>query len=204
MPMVQPLFRTPVALLSITALLIGCGGSMGRSRGPEVSSPFTEDDSRFFENGVSFVTTPESLVRVWIDQLDDLAVARANGSPVKIGDATMPVFVDAEGRDLQQLIQKFLFGAVAYSQAVDDYLDDVRRSSLLMAAVAGQVQVGEKRNRDGRNGRAGDGTATPGLVTPSSSFLVGSIDPAIVAVAAQEDEENGEHEVGDDAKIQSG
>lgn len=65
---------------------------------------------------------------------------------------------------------------------VSDYLDDVRRSSLLM--VAGQV--GEKRNRAGRNGRAGDGTATPGLVTPSSSFLVGSIDPAIVAVQEEE------------------
>lgn len=83
---------------------------------------------------------------------------------------------------------------------VSDYLDDVRRSSLLMA-VAGQVSVGEKRSRDGRNGRAGDGTATPGLVTPSSSFLVGSIDPAIVAVAAQEDEATN---IGDDAKIQSG
>ena len=85
---------------------------------------------------------------------------------------------------------------------VSDYLDDVRRSSLLMA-VAGQVHAGEKRSRDGRNGRAGDGTATPGLVTPSASFLVGSIDPAIVAVAAQEAKENDEHDVGDDAKIQS-
>ena len=76
---------------------------------------------------------------------------------------------------------------------VSDYLDDVRRSSLLM--VAGQV--GEKRNRAGRNGRASDGTATPGLVTPSSSFLVGSIDPAIVAVQ----EEEGAN-FGDDAIIQ--
>ena len=30
----------------------------------------------------------------------------------------------AEGRDLRQLIQKFLLGAVAFHQAVDDYLDE--------------------------------------------------------------------------------
>lgn len=76
---------------------------------------------------------------------------------------------------------------------VSDYLDDVRRSSLLM--VAGQV--GEKRNRAGR-GRAGDGTATPGLVTPSSSFLVGSIDPAIIAIQKEESAK-----VGGDAGDQS-
>jgi len=63
---------------------------------------------------------------------------------------------------------------------VSAYLDDVRRSSLLM--VVGQGE--EKRNR-----RRIGGTATPGLVTPSSSFLVGSIDPVIVAI--QEEEEKG-------------
>jgi hypothetical protein len=33
-------------------------------------------------------------------------------------------FVTPKGQDLQQLVQKFLLGAVTYSQGADDYLDD--------------------------------------------------------------------------------
>ncbi len=64
---------------------------------------------------------------------------------------------------------------------VSDYLDDVR-SSLLM--VGGQAGAGETRNR-----RRTDGTDTPGLVTPSSSFLVGSIDPTVAAILEEEEKE---------------
>ena len=50
----------------------------------------------------------ESLLLHWIDQLVNLPVG----------------YVDQEGRDYQQLIQKFLLMAVTFSQATDDYLDD--------------------------------------------------------------------------------
>ena len=67
---------------------------------------------------------------------------------------------------------------------VSEYLDDVRRSRLLM--VGGQAGAGKG---DTRNRRRTDGTATPGLVTPSSSFLVGSIEPTIAAILEEEEKE---------------
>lgn len=80
------------------------------------------------------VTTPESLVRHWFGQLDAAAVAWSNGElPLGPDGAPVPaVYVTAEGQDLQQLLQKFLTGAVAFSQGADDYLDDdVAGSGLL-------------------------------------------------------------------------
>ena len=72
------------------------------------------------------VTTPESLVRTWFAQIDDQAVAWAAGSaPLGPDGSPVPaVYVTPEGQDLQQLLEKFLRGALAFSQATDDYLDD--------------------------------------------------------------------------------
>ena len=72
------------------------------------------------------VTTPESLVRHWIDLIDQQAVDRASGDiPLDpSGAALTAVHLTAEGQDLQQLLEKFLRGAVAFSQGADDYLDD--------------------------------------------------------------------------------
>ncbi|MFZ5469677.1 MAG: DUF4856 domain-containing protein [Myxococcota bacterium] len=74
-------------------------------------------------NGAS---SPEALVRTWFTQLDQLAVDRANGI-VPLDPSGAPigaVHVTAEGHDLRELLQKFLDGAVGYSQGADDYLDD--------------------------------------------------------------------------------
>lgn len=70
--------------------------------------------------------TPLQVVRQWFDEVDALAVDRTAGVEVLGPDGTpvSDVFVTADGRDLRQLIQKFITGAVAYSQAADDYLDD--------------------------------------------------------------------------------
>lgn len=58
------------------------------------------------------------------------------------------------------------------------------RSSLLMVGGQAGAGKGETRHR-----RRTDGTATPGLITPSSSFLVGSIDPTCTVAAILEEEE---------------
>jgi hypothetical protein len=55
---------------------------------------------------------PNALIQTWFDQLATLATD---------GDVNTTV-VTAEGLDLQQLVQKFLLGAVTYSQAAEDYL----------------------------------------------------------------------------------
>ncbi|MCP4870096.1 MAG: DUF4856 domain-containing protein [Proteobacteria bacterium] len=72
------------------------------------------------------VTTPESLVRLWTYQIEDQAIAWSTGGyPLDPTGAPVPaVYVTAEGHDLNQLMQKFLLGAIAYSQGTDDYLDD--------------------------------------------------------------------------------
>ena len=72
------------------------------------------------------VTSPESLVRHWFATIDAQAVAWSGGE-IPLGPTGAPVpavTVTADGLDLQQLIEKFLRGSVAYSQGADDYLDD--------------------------------------------------------------------------------
>jgi len=72
------------------------------------------------------VSTPESLVRHWFSQLDGAALAWSAGDyPLgPDGSPTPGIHVTAQGQDLQQLLQKFLTGAVTFSQGTDDYLDD--------------------------------------------------------------------------------
>jgi hypothetical protein len=55
---------------------------------------------------------PELLIQSWFNAIGDLAIDNDD-------DTT---FVSAEGLDYQQLINKFLLGAVTYSQAAEDYL----------------------------------------------------------------------------------
>ncbi len=70
--------------------------------------------------------SPESLVRAFFEELDALAVARADGEPGldPAGAPISEVYITPAGRDLKQLIEKFLLMAVNYSQGTDDYLDN--------------------------------------------------------------------------------
>ncbi|MEM6925651.1 MAG: DUF4856 domain-containing protein [Myxococcota bacterium] len=70
--------------------------------------------------------SPEALIRSWFDAIDALAVDRANGiiPTTPAGTPIAKVFVDAEGRDYQQLIDKLLRVGITFSQGADDYLDD--------------------------------------------------------------------------------
>lgn len=80
------------------------------------------------------VTTPESLVRLWFAELDAAAVDWSNGTRAlgPDGSPVPSVAVTADGRHLGELIEKFLKGAISYSQGTDDYLDDdVEGSGLL-------------------------------------------------------------------------
>jgi hypothetical protein len=86
-----------------------------------------KDWSRDFVGwGAPGSTNPEALVRTWIQQIDDQAVDWAGGdAPLGPDGTPVPaVYVTARGQDLQQLLEKFLRGAVAFSQGADDYLDD--------------------------------------------------------------------------------
>jgi hypothetical protein len=84
---------------------------------------------KVWTDGTSFVgagadMTPETLVDAYFDQLADNAV-NAN---IRLDEATnspiTKVYVNTDGTDLKQLLQKFLLMSITYSQATDDYLDE--------------------------------------------------------------------------------
>lgn len=81
---------------------------------------WNEDTTTFVGWSGLAVNTPEGLVEHFFDLLADRALSQAitpNGKEVASH------YVTADGLDLNQLIQKFLYGAVAFSQGADDYLD---------------------------------------------------------------------------------
>ena len=66
--------------------------------------------------------TPESLLFAFFWTFATQAADGATGSaPI---DGATPLYLTPDGLDLTQLIEKFLLGAVNFSQGTDDYLDD--------------------------------------------------------------------------------
>jgi hypothetical protein len=84
--------------------------------------------------GAKGSTTPEMLVRTLFGMLADNAQTQLDGT-VRLdafGNDITNISLTSDGRDLKQLIQKFLLMSVAFSQGVDDYLDnDVDGKGLL-------------------------------------------------------------------------
>ena len=83
--------------------------------------------------------SPGGLIERWVETLDHLAAERAAGRPqlTPSGSPVSEVYLTQLGLDLRQLLQKFLLGAVAFSQGADDYLDDdLEGSGLLSDNVA--------------------------------------------------------------------
>lgn len=78
--------------------------------------------------GWNGAASPEALVRGWFDTIAENAVTEAGGSnrtaTVDGTTVELSVYHTENGVHLGQMVQKFLLGAVAYSQATDDYLDD--------------------------------------------------------------------------------
>ncbi len=70
--------------------------------------------------------TPQGLVEALFNQLADNAGTHLSGAvrqDVNNNDIDA-VYLNTDGTDLKQLIQKFLLMSVAYSQGTDDYLDE--------------------------------------------------------------------------------
>jgi len=99
---------------------------LGKLAGNDETGQHKDWSTEFQGWGSKGATTPEGLLHIWLEQLDTQAVQFANGE-APIGPTGTPVpavHITPEGQDLNQLIQKFSRMAIAYSQAVDDYLDD--------------------------------------------------------------------------------
>jgi hypothetical protein len=69
--------------------------------------------------------SPEGLIDVFFGQLADNAEEFIAGNTIRYsttGDEISKVYLNTDGTDLKQLIQKLLLVGVTYSQATDDYL----------------------------------------------------------------------------------
>lgn len=69
-----------------------------------------------------------ALVDAWLQGVSANAYAARSGTTRQVSSLgaliDLPPSVDTSGRDYRQLLEKFLLGAVAFSQLADDYLDD--------------------------------------------------------------------------------
>lgn len=86
-------------------------------------------------------TTPENLVDALFGMLADNAEAHLNGAVRQDfqGNPITRVYINEDGKDLKQLIQKFLLMSVAYSQGADDYFgSDTEGKGLLTDNEAAQ------------------------------------------------------------------
>ncbi|NKF49325.1 DUF4856 domain-containing protein [Shewanella sp. WXL01] len=74
--------------------------------------------------GAKGSTTPTGLINTLFDRLADNAVAKINGQVRQdvLGNDITKIYVDEDGVDLAQMIQKFILMSVTYSQSADDYL----------------------------------------------------------------------------------
>lgn len=125
--MVAPLESTDPAPLQTTYLEVSSGKDLkGKLAGNDSVTDHKDWSTQFVGWPQSGVTSPESLVLAWIDQIDAAAVARANGD-IPLDPTGAPIgsiALTADGLDLAQLLEKFLRGGIAFSQGTDDYLDD--------------------------------------------------------------------------------
>ncbi|GLX78849.1 hypothetical protein tinsulaeT_21890 [Thalassotalea insulae] len=74
--------------------------------------------------GTQGTFTPETLVDMFFEQLADNVdyyLTVGNNRVSDTGDTITEFYINTDGTDLKQLIQKFLLMSVAYSQATDDY-----------------------------------------------------------------------------------
>ena len=89
-------------------------------------------DYQVWTDGSSFkgwagAESPEDLVRTWLDDMGAIAFDLfSTGTPAldPWGNAIEEPYITSDGLDYVQLTQKFLLGAVAFSQGADDYLSD--------------------------------------------------------------------------------
>jgi hypothetical protein len=80
------------------------------------------------------IASPQALVESWFDAIATNTVNKAGGTArtSDITDEPLKVYHTQDGLDLKQLVQKFLLGAVTFSQGTDDYLDDATEGKGLL------------------------------------------------------------------------
>lgn len=122
-----PALASSVPLLQTRYSDISSGANLvGKLAGNDAVGQHRDWDVEFVGWEAEGGASPESLLEHWFALLDEAAVARANDAIAQdpFGRDLAYVHTTGNGWDLQQLVDIFLQGAVAFSQGTDDYLDD--------------------------------------------------------------------------------
>lgn len=117
---------TPGAQTTLAEISGSSKNLVGKIAGKDVKGQHKDWTTEFEGWGVKGSTTPEELVRTFFNMLADNAQTQLNGTVRQdpFGNPITNISLTNDGRDLKQLIQKFLTMSVSFSQGVDDYLDD--------------------------------------------------------------------------------
>lgn len=105
----------------------------GNGEGGGETSRLIDDDFFGWEEGLNAGAIPIDLVWHYIDRLS-MEATDGNAPQIRTAGGTISldtVQVDAHGRDYRQLLQKFLGGAVAFSQGTNDYFQTDWANSLV-------------------------------------------------------------------------
>ena len=124
----------PLAQMSISDISSG-KNLVGKTAGNDAVGQHKDWSTQFVGWGGDPIS-PEDLVRVWFASVESNAIAISNQEYAQDPDGNdiMRPEVSALGQDYTQLVQKFLLGAVAFSQGVDDYLDDTEEGKGLLSS----------------------------------------------------------------------
>ncbi|WP_133405514.1 DUF4856 domain-containing protein [Parashewanella tropica] len=116
----KPLQENLVAISSSHKNLVG------KLAGNDATGQHKNWNNGDFEGwGAKGSKTPETLVDMFFEQLATNAEKQIKGEARVANETQQPIteiYINEDGTDLKQLIQKFLLMAITYSQATDDYL----------------------------------------------------------------------------------
>jgi hypothetical protein len=117
---------TPSGQTMLTEISSSSKNLVGKIAGNDATGQHKDWNSEFAGWGEKGSTTPEGLVRTFFDMLADNAQTQLDGTVRQdpFGNDITNISLTSDGRDLRQLIQKFLSMSVSFSQGVDDYLDN--------------------------------------------------------------------------------
>jgi hypothetical protein len=128
---------TPAPKQSVVSGVSGGKNLIGKIAGNDATGQHKEWNADGFSGWTpGITTTPQGFVEFLFAKVEEQSIDRANASigADPSGAPLTTVTVTPEGHDLAQLAQKFLLGAVAFSQGADDYLDnDIDGKGLLSA-----------------------------------------------------------------------
>ena len=127
------LLSTTPATLQTTYNDISSGKNLvGKLAGNDSSTDHKNWDNGGFTGWT--IASPQALIEAWFDIIAENTAEKADGVDRTYAGTgeVLKVYHTQDGLDLKQLVQKFLLGAITFSQGADDYLDDATEGKGLL------------------------------------------------------------------------